>query len=115
MAKLIVGIVGIAFMLCGSAYADDGVIGLGAGTVGMETPTGIPAGTIATETPAPPTETPTRTPIPPTPTYEAIVDQSACAIVDVRTRSAGWWLVLLPLALIGHRHLRRRRPPRRNE
>jgi hypothetical protein len=115
MAKLIVGIVGIAFMLCGNAQADDGAIGLGAGTVGMETPTGIPAGTIATETPAPPSETPTQTPIPPTPTFEAILDKSACAIVDARNRSAGWWLVLLPLALTGYRLHDRRRRLRRNE
>lgn len=113
MARLIVGAVGIAVVLCSNAHAEAGPIGLGAGTVGMETPTGIPAGTIATETPAPPSETPTQTPIPPTPTFFAIIDESACAIVDRGT--AGWWLVLLPLTLIGHRRLFRRRPLRRNE
>ncbi len=109
MAKLIVGAIVIAVMFCGTASADERGIGVGAGTVGMETPTGLPVGTIATETPtATPTSTPTQTEIPPTPTYFAVIRHSACAVVGVHNQAtSGWWLVLAPLAIAWRRYYRR--------
>ncbi len=117
MAKVIVGTIVIALMCCGAAVADTGgVFGVGAGTVGLETPTGLPAGTIATNTPTAtptdtgtPSETPTRTPIPPSPTFSRVLDPDSggCAVVESTPGRTGWWLAVLPLVIGWRRRTRR--------
>ena len=115
MAKLTVAATAIALIFCASAWTapahaggGDDLIGVGAGTVAMATPTGMPAGTVATATA---TSTPTETALPTeTSTPGFIIDQGDCAIAPARRSTSAWWLAVLPVAATWRRWRRARRP-----
>ncbi len=111
MVRLIVGTFVVAVMCCGAASADDGdVVGLGAGTVGMETP-GLPVGTATATATASPTATASMTPTSTTvPTeFVELLGGESCAVVEPREGFAAWWLAVIPPAIAWRRHRRQLR------
>lgn len=102
-----------------AAHAASGdFVGVGAGTVAMATPTGMPAGTVATATATP---TQTNTPLP-TETFTPgfTIQQGDCAIAPAEQSATAWWLAALPIAAVWRRSRHRsdrslRRSPSRSD